>query len=179
MLRTMEEGFARIGSDLMQYATESAEFSASRGVVSELFPYIYAASRTMSSRAISRWLEEQQQIKLSAVTISKALREPSKHWIAYTDELEPSVRIFEEAFGIDPETFLRDYRVFDHFADKPAMISAGNQEEAEIGLTEVRHAVESIRQNWYGLPDTARKECIGYLLADESEEEKADENKAE
>ena len=36
----------------------------------ELFPFIYDASERMSARAISRFFQEEQNIKLSAVTIT-------------------------------------------------------------------------------------------------------------
>ena len=34
----------------------------------------------MSARAISRWLKEAKGIKLSDVSIAKALRDPGKYW---------------------------------------------------------------------------------------------------
>ena len=175
----MEDEFIRIGADLMEYASEEASFSASRGVVTELFPYIFAASRTMSSRAISRWLEERQGIKLSAVTIAKALREPRKHWIAFTDKLEASVRIYAEAFEVKPEIFLRSFDSFDHTAATPAKISAGTAEEAEISMDEVHGAVQKIRDEWFSLPDTARKQCIDFLLIDAPADDETGEEKSE
>ncbi len=62
-----------VGEALLNHAEEVE--SSRRGVAEDLFPYIYVAAKKMSTRAISRWLEESQGIKLSAATISKVLRE--------------------------------------------------------------------------------------------------------
>jgi hypothetical protein len=48
----------------------------------------------MSARAISRFLREQQNIRLSAVTITKALNDPKKSWISFFEPLAPSATIF-------------------------------------------------------------------------------------
>lgn len=42
----------------------------------------------MSARAISRFLEEEQKIKLSQVTITRALNEPKKSWISFFSTIE-------------------------------------------------------------------------------------------
>jgi len=69
----MVKKIKNVGEALLNHA-EAVE-SSRRGVADDLFPYIYVAAKKMSTRAISRWLEETQGIKLSAATISKVLRE--------------------------------------------------------------------------------------------------------
>ena len=61
-----------IGLKLVGHS-KSTEFSANRGLVIEMFPFIFEASQRMSARAISRFLKEEQGVKLSYVTITKAL----------------------------------------------------------------------------------------------------------
>jgi hypothetical protein len=61
-------------------------------LVIELFPFIFEASQRMSARAISRFLLEEQGVKLSAVTITKALNDPKKSWNAFFDTIDPSAR---------------------------------------------------------------------------------------
>jgi hypothetical protein len=78
-----------VGQKLVGHS-KSAEFSANRGLVVELFPFIFEASERMSARAISRFLQEQQNIRLSAVTITKALNNPKKSWISFFEIIEPS-----------------------------------------------------------------------------------------
>ena len=92
-----------IGLKLVGHA-KSTEFTANRGLVIELFPFIFEASQRMSARAISRFLLEEQGVKLSAVTITKALNDPKKSWNAFFDTIEPSARVIanwvkSEAFG--------------------------------------------------------------------------------
>ncbi len=82
---------ADIGLKLVGHS-KSTEFTANRGLVIELFPFIFEASQRMSARAISRFLLEDQGVKLSAVTITKALNDPKKSWNAFFDMIEPSAR---------------------------------------------------------------------------------------
>lgn len=81
-----------VGQKLVGHS-KSAEFTANRGLVVELFPFIFEASERMSARAISRFLQEEQNIRLSAVTITKALNDPKKSWISFFETLQPSATI--------------------------------------------------------------------------------------
>lgn len=54
-------------------ASFSEQFTAQRGTAARLLPYLRLASRRMSARQMSKWLQG-QGVKLSPVTISKALR---------------------------------------------------------------------------------------------------------
>ena len=93
--KTNESGLAGVGQKLLAHS-KAAEFSAKRGLVVELFPFIFGASERMSSRAISHFLETEQGIKLSSVTINKALKDPAKNWNRFFDMIEPSARLFEK-----------------------------------------------------------------------------------
>ena len=77
-----------VGQKLVGHS-KSAEFTATRGLVIELFPFIYEASERMSARAIGRFLVEEQKIKLSQVTITRALNDPKKSWLSYFASIEP------------------------------------------------------------------------------------------
>ena len=77
-----------IGQKLVGHS-KAAEFTATRGLVTELFPFIHDASERMSARAISRFLQKEQNIKLSAVTITKALNDPQKSWISFFESIQP------------------------------------------------------------------------------------------
>lgn len=78
-----------IGQKLVGHS-KAAEFTATRGLVTELFPFIFEASERMSARAISRFFQEEQNIKLSAVTITKALNDPQKSWISFFETIQPA-----------------------------------------------------------------------------------------
>ena len=81
-----------IGLKLVGHS-KSTEFTAYRGLVIELFPFIFEASQRMSARAISRFLLDEQGVKLSAVTITKALNDPQKSWNAFFEMIEPSAKV--------------------------------------------------------------------------------------
>src|ERR1035437_3237553 len=78
-----------VGQKLVGHS-KSAEFTANRGLVVELFPFIFEASERMSARSISRFLQEEQNIRLSAVTITKALNDPKKNWLSFFESIEPA-----------------------------------------------------------------------------------------
>ena len=52
----------------------------------------------MSARAISRFLQEEQNIRLSAVTILKALNDPKKSWLSFFETLEPAATTVAKSF---------------------------------------------------------------------------------
>ena len=94
-----------IGLKLVGHS-RSTEFSANRGLVIELFPFIFEASQRMSARAISRFLLEEQGVKLSAVTITKALNDPKKSWNVFFDEIEPSAHVIADWWKAESLNFL-------------------------------------------------------------------------
>src|ERR1700689_1478807 len=96
---------SEIGLKLVGHA-KSTEFSANRGLVIELFPFIFEASQRMSARAISRFLLEDQGVKLSAVTITKALNDPKKSWNSFFDAIDPSGRIIAKWWRLETLNFL-------------------------------------------------------------------------
>ena len=81
-----------VGQKLVGHSKQT-EFTANRGLVVELFPFIFEASERMSARAISRFLAEHQNIKLSAVTITKALNDPKRSWLSFFESIEPSALV--------------------------------------------------------------------------------------
>jgi hypothetical protein len=101
----MTVDLADVGKSLVKHASK-AEFSAQRGVIIELFPFICDAAKRMSSRAISRFLADKHAIKLSAVTINKALKESDRYWMLWVNEIMPSVQIIAFTMKIPVEDFL-------------------------------------------------------------------------
>src|ERR1700722_17524934 len=96
----MNESLTELGEKLVENSLLAEEFSAQRGLINELFPWVYEASKRMSSRAISRWLAE-KGVKLSAATVAKALRNPRLYWQELADEIEPAATIFGNAHDLD------------------------------------------------------------------------------
>lgn len=154
-----------IGRSLQEFAKE-AEFSARRGVVADLYPYIVAASKRMSARAIVRFLEEKHAVKVSAVTVAKAIRNPAKYWMFFFDTIEPYIRRIQDAHSVQMESLLFDEEVFQKFCrepDHPKHISASSPEELEQRLDEYAEAVSVIEEKWFGLDEELRLEAKAYL----------------
>ncbi|MDF1658695.1 MAG: hypothetical protein P1U58_13860 [Verrucomicrobiales bacterium] len=67
------------GEELAKFADAISQLeSRSRSEI--LFPYIFFASKKMSSRAISRWLSDERGIDFSAASVAKTLRECDKYF---------------------------------------------------------------------------------------------------
>lgn len=160
----------RIGKELADFADREAEFSAQRGIVEELFPYIYHASKRMSTRAISRWLAERHRIKLSAVTIAKALREADKFWAATVEEVAPAAQIVAAAHGVSVSDVLLDREVFAALrrAQGKPIVVAGAVEYAQYET-----AAAQIEEWFTVMNDDALAQCAPFILEEsgESEEE--------
>jgi hypothetical protein len=150
---------SKVGCNLKRYAETEAEFSA-RGVIDELFPYIYMAAKRMSTRAISRWLKDTHKIKLSPVTIAKALRESDEHWETFFEKIEPSARIFGDAHSVYMRDFLMEYELFAGLKSSRMNLTLSGEE----GYREYERAVEIIERDWFqALDESTREECARYI----------------
>ena len=145
-----------------------------RGLVSSLFPYIYTASKRMSTRSISAFLQEKHGVKLSAVTIAKALREPERHAMAILERVEPAARIVATALDVSPDNLLEDENCFVAVKDKPPKIPSGRREEAEEALAEYAAARDCLETEWFALPSDLRLMTLGVLAKQEHDEEAND-----
>lgn len=172
-----------IGSELRRYAEEEAEFSAQRGCIDDLFPYIWSASKRMSTRAISRWLKAAHNIKLSAATIAKSLRETDESWNKFFERVEPSADIVARAHKYESGRDLLkedlEHGVFNFVVSNPPMVSG------ERGYDEYGNALTVLQELWFGvLDDAGREEClasVAYLehLENEKEEQEDKANETE
>ena len=150
---------SEVGCDLKRYAETEAEFSA-RGVVDELFPYIFMAAKRMSTRAISRWLKDTHKIKLSPVTIAKALRESDEHWETFFEKIEPSARIFGDAHSVYMRDFLMHQDLFSGLISNKKNLTVSGED----GYHEYQRAAEIIERDWFqSLDESTREECARYI----------------
>jgi hypothetical protein len=166
----MVKKIKNVGEALLNHAEEVE--SSRRGVADDLFPYIYVAAKKMSTRAISRWLEESQGIKLSAATISKVLRESDlrmrsiyelmKHrerdlYSLTPNDLPPDGIPCSELFNLAAFEYnaqLQDggASLFgDHPEDMPSPLYAAH--ETRIILYNELH------REWFALPQEFREDC--------------------
>jgi hypothetical protein len=139
-----EASLAGTGQKLLAHS-KSAEFTARRGLVVELFPFIFGASERMSAKAISHFLETEQGIKLSSVTINKALKDPAKSWNLFFDMIEPAARVFEKEDGVPMKDFLFKKQIF----FKPFKNALVNAAVKVLVRAEVAQAASILRGKWY------------------------------
>ena len=155
-----------LGSRLVEESQEET-FSA-RGAIGELFPFVFEASARMSSRAISRWLEE-NGVKLSAVTIAKALRNQKPYWEELFEAIEPAARIFEEAQGCAMGEFLLRDEVFFALESRPPALDVITAEGASEGVGEFAGAVAKLKDEWFCFSRKTREACLANVELDKEE----------
>jgi hypothetical protein len=156
-----------VGQKLVGHS-KAAEFTANRGLVVELFPFIFEASERMSARAISRFLLEQQNIKLSAVTITKALNEPTKSWISFFESVEPSAKVVAKWFRPASFKFLflskSDYENRTSPDRKEGLISGAVIRGAMALLRpEFVAAKKTLLEKWFSIGQGTRLKAEPYL----------------
>ncbi len=159
------EQINRIGADLVNHANET-EFSA-RGVLDDLFPYVYRAAKRMSTRAISRWLQDAHNVKLSAVSIAKALREPERFWEKWADSIEPTARAIEDVTQVSMAMFLTDQDAFQHLVKEKKdglVLNDAEQDQVLEAIWEHESEVKELEERWWtALDSIGRERCLRYL----------------
>ena len=153
---------AGVGPKLLAHS-KAAEFTARRGLVVELFPFIFGASGRMSSRAISDYLAKEQGVKLSAVTINLALKDPAKNWNLFFDTIEPSARIYALDDGKELRDFLFKKTVFLKPIKQPVLKAVVNAASKALVPDEVVQACRILRTKWYVIDLETRMKALPYL----------------
>src|ERR1039457_4988843 len=179
-LRPMDDTLhlKELGSKLVEEAQLNEEFSFQRGLINELFPYIYEASKRMSSRGISRWLEA-NGTKLSAATIAKALRNPQPFWQEIYEDIQPAALIFARAHKESPDAILQSYDLFHHLKNQIAVIAGITPETQRDLFDEYEGACAKLEQDWFLMPPTTRETCLSNANDDEDDSATAGEQKTE
>ena len=159
----MNDEIPSIGAELIEHARSNSV--QPRGLMDDLFPFIYEASKRLSSRAISRWLEQEKGIKISNVTVAKALRNPEKYWETFAERLEPSIRTIENETGAAAESFLEDERItFALGGEASLRLRCEDANGDGRGNRDLDEAVQLLKECWYPLGAATRKEITPYLL---------------
>jgi hypothetical protein len=147
-----------IGRQLVEHAEHVETFSARRGIVEELFPFIFEASQRMSLRAISRWLASEQQITVSPQAIAKAMRDPGKYWVRALEGIESSVRTVATAHDLALTQLLIDPSAMEYVRATPPAFSNPDDEAFRRYDKALREVVEFKKR----MPPDALRECLGY-----------------
>jgi hypothetical protein len=131
----------------------------------------------MSSRAISRWLASEQNIKLSDVAIARALRKAEQHWKTIVQTIEPAARRFADAHDVDAVDILKDQSLFEHLESQPPILDGSPDEQYDL----YTGAASFLRNKWFGYPDQVRAQCWRHLgiIGGISNKNKGDDNEDE
>jgi hypothetical protein len=151
-----------VGSELVE-ASQAMEQSPGE-VLEELFPYMYDASRRMSTRAISAWLKANYGIQISQPTISRALRKSEKYWQGFADFIEPWARRVESEIDAGMDDFLFEDDVFKYMVEQvpPANAFEPGSDEAER-YGQFEDAVSVLERKWFTLSLETRLLCRRYF----------------
>ena len=95
-----------VGAELVQEARSQSEESLP--LSTRLFPYVLIASRRMSLRKISAWLEDKHGVSMSAGTISRSLNKPELHLERLSEFIAPVARYVGTAYHVSATSLLFD-----------------------------------------------------------------------
>ena len=155
-----------VGEALLEHA-RGADFSA-RGTLEGLYPYIVQAAKRMSTRAISRYLEEQHGRKISFVTIGKTLRNPQKHWNAYFDRIEKSAWLVAEAHNKPLRFFMSESEKYQEMLETQPGLTFDSQHPGEEQAVRAQEDYEEARrildESWFCFDDEILEEGRVYLV---------------
>lgn len=155
-------------AEIGRYVVESSRQpeATERGLVSQLFPYIYEAAKRISARAISREFKN-RGVKISQVSISKALREKKKYFQAHFDHVEVAARTVERVLGSPASDLLSDEGTF-----VSAELQTDRNEYDPDDEWSLQDALSVLRDDWWGFAADFRETCLAFgRLEDEEDEE--------
>ncbi len=175
-LRNQIPDLSSIGSHLVADATDLHE--PPRTLLQELFPYVWEASRKMSTRGISNWLKTNYDLHISQATVSRALRNPEKQWEAFAEFIEPAARVVAQAtdntvegvlYGIESEIFPRVME------DAVPILEGETDDDLFHAHKDFEEAVEFLKEKWFGVSGAARSQCHKHFVNLDEEEKNRDE----
>jgi hypothetical protein len=135
----------------------------------ELYPYVLEASRRMSAREISRWLQEKRGIQISQPTISRVLR-TGPGWDSFDEIIYPVARRVATSLGISLEALLLDDT---HEASYELHCAREHAEKilSEEEYKEVTEGLDYLREKWFSLSVATRRHCTPSYVTGEGENE--------
>jgi hypothetical protein len=163
------ERISTIGSDLLSHPDFLGE-SVKLPLTTQLFPYLFVASRKMTTRKLSAWLEKEKGIKFSAAAVSKSLRRPELHLRRIAEFVQPPASYLAAVYDRDAESLL--------FDDDPISEKGSLQILAEEILTarepskSEEDAISLLNEHWVSIPDEVKYMCRRFFdFSDGSDEE--------
>jgi hypothetical protein len=156
-----------VGESLVSFSRHAR--SSARGLITLMFPYIFAASKRMSTRAISAYLEQVHQVNISAATIAKALREPQKHVSYLAESVEPAARVVAEALEVDVRELLDNEKLFISTTDAPPSLGGASERQIADAHQTYVNARRHLERCWYRLDGSVQAMVVAMIEGSESE----------
>ena len=119
----------------------------------------FRAIQVAPNRHGQNYLLEKQNIKLSAVTITKALNEPRKSWLLFFESIEPAARVLEKSHRIP----IKDFLFREKFLGKPFKSDKVNALARTVIGAELAEANSVLRSKWYNIAWGTRLKAQAYL----------------
>ena len=139
-----------------------------------LFPGIFVASKNMSARVISRWLQEEHGVSFSPASIAKAVREKEKHFEAIAERVELLATRFAEKFDDTTPKELLGRPELESWEDIKPVLFSDNNEDMAWEWDELGKVHSTLQEVWFDLDQEIRDRSWRYFTfnsADDSDEE--------
>ena len=161
----MEEKISaeQIGAELV--AASQDQSTHSLPLSTRLFPYIFVASRRMSLRTISGWLEKNHGVSLSPGAISRALAKPEMHLARLAESIASPTRYVAAAYGWDPMELLYGSPIADGPSNLELLAHEHKQPKSEDDVerwAEMQH----LEDVWESMPHEVQLMLRSYLSDD-------------
>lgn len=170
-----DETMSAIGADLLSHAQEFGEPNR-LPLITQLFPFLFPASRRLTTREMSAWLEKEKGVKLSGPMISKGLQRPELHLRRIAEHVQPLAAYIAAAHGLNAEGLL--------FGEDPVTGESGldhfgeNLDAASEQFSDgVHEAYDILAESWKPIPEEVKFMCRRYFnfaesaASDESDDE--------
>jgi hypothetical protein len=122
------------------------------------------AAKEISVRAVARFLEEKNGVKISYVTIGRALRNSAKYWDLYYDPRERHFWNVAEAHKKRVLDFISDPEQFQEMLEEKPVFEAANEEEALDAAMEYEYSVKELDENWFCFDEAILEEARFHLI---------------
>jgi hypothetical protein len=156
-----------VGNSLIEHVRGTA--ASRHGIIDEIFPYARQAAKKISARAICRFLEEEHGVKLSYVTIGRALRQPEKYWNLYVDlnSIEQHLRIVGRTHNKPVKDFMSEPEKFQEMLEGEKVYAVDDiLDESAISraMMDYENAVAVLDAKWFCFDEDILEEARMYLL---------------
>lgn len=163
------ELISSIGSELIEHAQDFGE-PMRLPLTTQLFPYLLVASRRMTTREISGWLESAKQVKLSAVAISKGLKRPELHLKRIAEYVQAPAVYLAMVYDHSAEALLFDPGRNRTWLEELGDVIFADPEGPSEGVAD---SYRVLSEFWAPIPDEVKYMCRRYFDFDPSDSDDA------